>query len=234
MGVFVLGRMLLGAGSGTSSIAASTWVFNCSTLECGLTVPQVARRNTAFEIPRRRLEFHLHHILCWLILLAFPSRPAITLTYLGALIAAGVTYATADIPDSWSWRMPVALQALFSFLCLACLFFVPESPRWLFHRGRLEDALTSLASTHSDGNEADPETLRQHQEIIDTLQYEREAGQKMTYAEIFRAPISRRRLFLVVSVAVLAMSSGEFDLELCLEWSIADVGRKQHRFVLPG
>lgn len=146
------------------------------------------------------------------------------LTCAGALIAAGVTYKTADIVGSWSWRMPVALQGIFTILSFACLFFVPESPRWLVHKGRLEDALTSLASTHSDGDETDEVTLMHHQEIIDTLALEREVGQKMTYAEIFRTPNSRRRLLLVVSIAVIAQSSGELGVYLQLSQCLTLAG----------
>lgn len=128
---------------------------------------------------------------------------------IGALIAAGVTYRTADIASSWSWRLPCLLQALFSVLCLIILFFVPESPRWLVHRGRLDDALVSLASTHSDSNITDPFAIEQHRLIVDSIATERALGRQMTYGEIFRTPNSRRRLLLVVSVAVLSMSSGQ-------------------------
>ena len=130
------------------------------------------------------------------------------LSWTGALIAAGVTYRTAEIAGEWSWRLPCLLQALFSFLCFFVLFFVPESPRWLAHRDRLDDALIALASTHSDGDRTDPVALEQFQEIVNTLEAERRAGKKLTYKEVLRTPNSRRRLMLVVSVAVLAMSSG--------------------------
>lgn len=127
---------------------------------------------------------------------------------IGALIAAGVTYRTVDIVGSWSWRLPCLLQAVFSVLCLIILFFVPESPRWLAHRGRLDDALVSLASTHSDSDITHPVAIEQHRLIVESIATERSLGRQMTYSEIFRTPNSRLRLLLVVSVAVLSMSSG--------------------------
>ncbi|KAE9569162.1 Lactose permease [Colletotrichum fructicola] len=172
--MFVVGRMILGAGSGTSSIASSSWL--------------------AETLPTKYRASGLSFIF--------------TIYYVGALIAAGVTYRTSQISGEWSWRLPCMLQAVFSLFCLVVLLFVPESPRWLAHKGRLQDALASIASTHSNGDQDDPATLIQHREIIDMLEWERSSGQKMTSAEVFRTPSSRRRLMLAVSMAVLAMSSG--------------------------
>lgn len=121
-----------------------------------------------------------------------------------------MTYATSDLAGSLAWRLPCALQALFSVVCGVILLFVPESPRWLVHRDRCDDALTVLASTHSNGDKEDPLTQIQYKEIVDTIEWERNTGRQMTYAEVFRTPNSRRRLMLVVSVAVLAMASGVY------------------------
>ncbi|KAL4735387.1 hypothetical protein BDV11DRAFT_173912 [Aspergillus similis] len=131
-----------------------------------------------------------------------------TVYYVGALLAAGVTYATANYTSSWSWRLPCLLQALFSVLCFFIIFFVPESPRWLAHRERVEDALISVASTHSNSDITDAVAIQQHRYIIDMIELERASGKQMTYAEIFQTPNSRRRLLLVISIAVLSMSSG--------------------------
>ncbi|KAK1855659.1 hexose transporter [Colletotrichum chrysophilum] len=154
-----------------------------------MTVAQNVAIDTAHKIPSLWLELYLYYLL-------------------RALIAAGVTYRTSQISGEWSWRLPCMLQAVFSLFCLVVLLFVPESPRWLAHKGRLQDALASIASTHSNGDQDDPATLIQHREIVDMLEWERSSGQKMTYAEVFRTPSSRRRLMLAVSMAVLAMSSG--------------------------
>lgn len=132
--------------------------------------------------------------------------------------------------------MPVALQAIFTFLCFACLFLVPEPPRWLVHKNRLAEALTSLASTHSNGDESDPHTLAQHREIVETLEYERQNGQHTSYGQIFRTLNSRRRLLLVVSVSILAQSCGRgfFVFAEVEVGGLLTFDRKQHRFVLFG
>jgi hypothetical protein len=105
--------------------------------------------------------------------------------------------------------------------CAAILLFVPESPRWLAHKDRLDDALTVIASTHSDGDKDNPTTQLQYKEITEAINTERRAGSKTTYAEVFRTPNSRRRLLLVVSIAVLAMSSGM--LLIYFSYPISDI-----------
>ncbi|CAI7673450.1 unnamed protein product [Penicillium pancosmium] len=191
VGMFVAGRIILGAGAGTSSIAASTWLAE--------TLPP------RFRAPGLSLIFTVYFVGRF-----FPTEclQSVLTPATGALIAAGVTYRTVEIAGSWSWRLPCLLQAVFSVLCLIILFFVPESPRWLVHQGRLQDALVSVASTHSDSDIMHPVAIVQHEEIMETIEMERASGKQMTYAEIFRTPNSRLRLLLVVSVAVLSMSSG--------------------------
>lgn len=49
--------------------------------------------------------------------------------YLGALLAAWVTYATFKINSDWAWRIPSALQGTIPLIQLICIWWVPESPR---------------------------------------------------------------------------------------------------------
>ena len=77
----------------------------------------------------------------------------------GGLLSAGVTYGTAQITGSWAWRLPSAIQGLFSIISVLVLPFVPETPRWLVYHGRHAEAIASIAVTHSNGNCEDPVVL---------------------------------------------------------------------------
>lgn len=54
-----------------------------------------------------------------------------TTWYAGSIVAAWLTFGTDHINNNWSWRIPTIVQAAPSILQLACVWFVPESPRWV-------------------------------------------------------------------------------------------------------
>lgn len=112
--------------------------------------------------------------------------------------------------STWAWRAPSILQGLFSILCIVILPFVPESPRWLVFKGRNQEALEALAATHSNGNTTNPDVLTQFEEIITTIQWEKNQGERPTLLETVRTPSNRKRMMLVVSVAIFSMISGKY------------------------
>ncbi|KAF5625179.1 hexose transporter [Fusarium tjaetaba] len=128
--------------------------------------------------------------------------------YVGALISAGITYRTAEIPGEWSWRLPILLQSMFSLICIFCLFLTPESPRWLSHQDMMDEALQVIASIAANGDQSDEEVRQQYQSVVDSREKERTEGKTASYTELFKTRSARRRLMLAVSVAVIVMASG--------------------------
>ncbi|GAA87146.1 sugar transporter STL1 [Aspergillus luchuensis IFO 4308] len=47
---------------------------------------------------------------------------------------------------SVAWRVPLAIPGFISLIPMFSIFFLPESPRWLVQKGRLEQARTTLVS----------------------------------------------------------------------------------------
>ncbi|KAI5456497.1 MFS sugar transporter-like protein [Mariannaea sp. PMI_226] len=128
--------------------------------------------------------------------------------YVGGLIAAGTTYGTASISSTWAWRIPSLVQGVFSIFCIAILPFVPESPRWLIYKGRREEALTVIAQTHSNGDQANPIVLAQYGQIVDTLNYEESFGETMNLTQMINSPSARKRIILVTSCALATIIPG--------------------------
>ncbi|ETI27322.1 hypothetical protein G647_09512 [Cladophialophora carrionii CBS 160.54] len=172
--MFVIARIIIGFGTGASSIAAPVYLSE--------TVP----------VKLRALSLALLYDF-W---------------YVGGLIAAGITYGTAKMDSTWAWRLPSALQGLFSLLCIILIPFTPESPRWLQNQGRSQDALLALAQTHSNGNVDDPAVMVQFRQITDTLAFEKSFEQPTFVKQLVDSSSTRRRIFLVCTVAVFSMLSG--------------------------
>jgi hypothetical protein len=129
--------------------------------------------------------------------------------------------------STWAWRTPSALQGLFSLICILILPFLPESPRWLIYQDRHEEAIEVIALTIADCDAANPNVQILYQEIIDTIHFEKTQGETLGVVQIFKTPSSRKRLLLVLSVAVFSMLSGK-DTLLFLRDPLLTLLRKQH------
>ncbi len=58
---------------------------------------------------------------------------------LGILISYTINYWLHDVDNNWRWMFATGMVP--SVLFFAGLFFIPESPRWLYKAGRKEDSL---------------------------------------------------------------------------------------------
>lgn len=128
--------------------------------------------------------------------------------YFGGLVAAVITYGTAQITSTWSWRLPSLLQAIPAVMCAVLLPWVPESPRWLAAQGKREEALKVLASAMSNGNTSEPETVTAYHQIVGTILYEKENPACRSWVAAVKTPSNRRRTSLAVSVALIGNLSG--------------------------
>ncbi|MCJ1358685.1 MAG: hypothetical protein MMC33_008685 [Icmadophila ericetorum] len=128
--------------------------------------------------------------------------------YVGGLIAAGVTYGTFTLSSTWSWRIPSLIQGVTSLICIAIIPFIPESPRWLAYQDYQEGALTVVAQTYANGDSSNPIVLAAFKEIIDTLNYEKNVGETLSIAQLFKTPVARKRVLLACSAAVFSTIAG--------------------------
>jgi hypothetical protein len=71
-----------------------------------------------------------------------------TFYFTGAITATGVVYATSQYTTTIAWRLPLALQVIPPFCVFMGSFFIPESPRWLASRGRMDNAAKIIYKLH--------------------------------------------------------------------------------------
>ncbi|KAL1675416.1 general substrate transporter [Schizophyllum commune] len=69
--------------------------------------------------------------------------------FIGSIPATGAMVGTEKMASTWAWRLPLILQVIPPSIVMACVWFCPESPRWLISRGREEEARQVLVDYHS-------------------------------------------------------------------------------------
>ncbi|UKZ67817.1 uncharacterized protein TrAtP1_008976 [Trichoderma atroviride] len=161
--------------------------------------------------PRRRPadDCHCHpHVprwplLCWFRFPLYQSetapkwiRGAIVGAYqlaitIGLLLAAVVNNATANRPDSGSYRIPIAVQFAWSLVLFIGMIFLPETPRFLVRSGKLEKASAALSRMRRL-DKAHPAVVAELGEIKANLDYESGVS-KATYWDCFKPPILKRQ-----------------------------------------
>ncbi len=115
---------------------------------------------------------------------------------------------TFRIENTWSWRIPSLLQGLPSVLQLFLIFFIPESPRWLISKGKVEPARDILTKVHCGGDVHDPLVDYEVEEIREMIRIEEEAAQSSSWKELFTTPGNLRRMRIVLAIAFFSQWSG--------------------------
>lgn len=132
-----------------------------------------------------------------------------------------MTYGTSFMASTWAWRIPSAIQGIFSILCIVILPFIPESPRWLVFQGQHQEALKVLAQTHTDGvlsphRDGGTDIVQiQYREIVDAIEFEKKntaESKILSLTQIVRTPVARKRMILALSAAVFSTLAGAFIL----------------------
>ncbi|KAF3405188.1 Sugar transporter STL1 [Talaromyces pinophilus] len=106
----IVGRVVAGFGNGMAAAVLPTWNGECSR-------PKNRGRAVMWQ-----LNINLF---------------GIALAY---WVDYGLAASSATSNNGWAWRLPLALQATFSFLTIFLALFLPESPRVLIRSGKMAEA----------------------------------------------------------------------------------------------
>lgn len=118
------------------------------------------------------------------------------------LLAYWSEWGTSKYSSSFSWRFPFALQAILALCASTLLFFMPESPRWLFIHSRDEDAveiLNRLRNSSGDDSVAGIEA----QEIRAAIVYENSV--QRGWFQLFAKDNIRSRWRVALAVGLQSM-----------------------------
>ncbi|KAK3500417.1 general substrate transporter [Neurospora hispaniola] len=192
-------------------------MFGSCIMIIGTIIQGFSKNAPMYIIARAIIGFGLPYAIvagsCLIGELAYPKeRPILTSLFnacyfIGAIVAAGCTFGTQRIKNDWSWRIPSLLQMAPSLLQVVFVFFLPESPRYLMSKDRLEEAKNVLIHYHAEGN-ADSEFVKAEiAEIKVTLEIELEHS-KQSWADMIRTAGMRRRVLIGSLLGLFTQLSG--------------------------
>ncbi|KAF5485101.1 Lactose permease [Colletotrichum siamense] len=151
--------------------------------------------------------------------------------FVGAIIAAGVTYGTFQMTSTWAWRIPSLLQLVPSACQICFMPFCPESPRWLISKDRGDEAFAILQKYHSEGENGDEFVRLEYAQIQSTIQQEKAVASKFAWGDVFRDAAMRRRFMIAGIVGFFTQWSGNGLLSFYMKKILNLVGITDNRTV---
>ncbi|KAJ5245052.1 hypothetical protein N7489_005148 [Penicillium chrysogenum] len=150
-----------------------------------------------------------------------------TMYYLGAILASWASYGTQKHLNTseWSWRVPSIIQAGLPIVQILLWWLVPESPRWLVAKGRIQEAEELLARFHTAGDTSHPLIQFEMSEIVSTIEMESQAAETK-WSTLVKTPGNRKRTFIAVCVGAFAQWNGVAVVSYYLTLVLDTVGIK--------
>lgn len=156
---------------------------------------------------------------CYVVEVSHPAyRGVVTGLYnvmwpVGALVASGAARGGLDHGGNTSWMIPVALQLMFPCVVTFGAFFLPESPRWLYTRGKRDQAVAALVKYHGNGNPDSEWVKLQLMEYEQHLEMEGADKRWWDYRALFRDRGSIYRLMCNCFVSLFGQWAGNGMLQ---------------------
>lgn len=128
----------------------------------------------------------------------------ISAQYLIQYVAVRFSHGHKDFPDrqDFALRLSFGIQLIPGVVFLACLIFLPESPRLYAIYGLWGSAISLIADIHAKGDLSHPEVLAQYREMDEEIRIERERGSP-SFRMLLRKPLAKR---LILGMSMQAWS----------------------------
>jgi SP family sugar:H+ symporter-like MFS transporter len=138
---------------------------------------------------------------------------------LGIFVAYCINFGTEAEPTRRSWRLPMGIGFIWPVIMIFGMFFLPESPRWEYRKGKTEQARRTIARSYGV-SENHREVVREIREIREKLEAESVGGKQKVF-EIFTGPRMLYRTLLGVSLQALQQLTGTY--RTCISFPETDI-----------
>ncbi|KDQ56003.1 hypothetical protein JAAARDRAFT_133067 [Jaapia argillacea MUCL 33604] len=115
-----------------------------------------------------------------------------TLNIFGVVVAYWLEFGLGFIGDGTSqirWRFPIAFQIIPVLAFMFCLWFMPESPRWLIKAGRPDEAKLILSRLRAGINRSEDDSKAranaEFEDIVEVVALEKKHSNRNTYWSMF-------------------------------------------------
>ncbi|TPX12979.1 uncharacterized protein E0L32_006624 [Thyridium curvatum] len=129
--------------------------------------------------------------------------------YVGGLIINCIARGTGSMPGREAYMIPYGLFYVVPTIVSACIWFVPESPRWLVLKDRPEDGMKALRQLR-DGKFTDQEIEEEFAVIVAGIRQEVEQG---SFQDIFKRDQFRRTM-VVLGCNFLLQATGQIFTQM--------------------
>ncbi len=104
---------------------------------------------------------------------------------IGSIVGAAVTNVTSKILAKASYQIPLGIQFIVPAVLAVGLFFVPESPRYLVNKGKLEEGRRSLEILRGDSLQEEQFEL-EWMEMVKGIEEEKKLAGSVGPLDMFR------------------------------------------------
>ncbi|KAF7525998.1 hypothetical protein PCG10_004509 [Penicillium crustosum] len=124
--------------------------------------------------------------------------------FVGAIAAAGACRGCLRFESSLAWRIPIWCQLISSSIVVLTVWFIPESPRWLYSHGRREEAWDVITKYHGEGVRDNAYVHLQVREYEEAINLEGSDKNSWDFRGLINTKAARWRLMCVTIASFMS------------------------------
>ncbi|EME85961.1 uncharacterized protein MYCFIDRAFT_186372 [Pseudocercospora fijiensis CIRAD86] len=129
----------------------------------------------------------------------------------GIVLSYWIDYGFSYVESHVAWRTPIGLQLIFAIIVVFVVWGLPESPRWLAKRGRIEEAVEVICAVW-DLQPDDPYVVEEMAAIRAAVALEQSEGAQSTLAVFKNDALQTRRRVILAWFGLFMNQMGGINL----------------------